>query len=109
MKNVRRAALALAAVAVAAVAVVGGGTAASQQAKTVTIGWAYDGVGAMADERWPGARHGAGEDQAAQQAEVEQVQVQAPHVQHAGEQACDREGLRGQAHQPGRRHHHDNV
>jgi branched-chain amino acid transport system substrate-binding protein len=48
MKNVRRAALALAAVAVVAVAVVGGGTAASEQANTVTIGWAYDGVGAMA-------------------------------------------------------------
>ena len=48
MKNVRRAALALAAVAVVAVAVVGGGTAASEQAKTVTIGWAYDGVGSMA-------------------------------------------------------------
>ena len=41
-------ALALAAVAVVAVAVVGGGSAAPQQAKTVTIGWAYDGVGAMA-------------------------------------------------------------
>ena len=48
MKKVRRATLALVAVAVAAVAVVGGGTAASEQAKTVTIGWAYDGVGAMA-------------------------------------------------------------
>jgi len=41
-------ALALAAVAVLAVAVVGGGSAAPQQTKTVTIGWAYDGVGAMA-------------------------------------------------------------
>ena len=41
-------ALALAAVAVLAVAVVGGGSAAPQQARTVTIGWAYDGVGAMA-------------------------------------------------------------
>jgi branched-chain amino acid transport system substrate-binding protein len=40
--------LVLAAAAVAAVAVVTGGTAASQQAKTVTIGWAYDGVGNMA-------------------------------------------------------------
>ena len=48
MKKVWRATLALVAVAVAAVAVVGGGTAASEQAKTVTIGWAYDGVGAMA-------------------------------------------------------------
>ena len=48
MKKVWRATLALLAVAVAAVAVVGGGTAASEQAKTVTIGWAYDGVGAMA-------------------------------------------------------------
>jgi branched-chain amino acid transport system substrate-binding protein len=48
MKKVGRATLALVAVAVAAVAVVGGGTAASEQAKTVTIGWAYDGVGAMA-------------------------------------------------------------
>ncbi|HET9438415.1 MAG TPA: ABC transporter substrate-binding protein [Gaiellaceae bacterium] len=48
MRNVRRATLALVAAAVAAVAVVGGGTAASEQARTVTIGWAYDGVGAMA-------------------------------------------------------------
>ena len=48
MKKVGRATLALVAVAVAAVAVVGGGTAATEQAKTVTIGWAYDGVGAMA-------------------------------------------------------------
>jgi branched-chain amino acid transport system substrate-binding protein len=48
MKKVGRATLTLVAVAVAAVAVVGGGTAASEQAKTVTIGWAYDGVGAMA-------------------------------------------------------------
>jgi branched-chain amino acid transport system substrate-binding protein len=48
MTKVRRAALALAVVAVVAIAAVGGGTAASQQAKTVTIGWAYDGVGNMA-------------------------------------------------------------
>ena len=48
MTKVGKAALALAAVAVVAVAVVGGGSAAPQQAKTVTIGWAYDGVGAMA-------------------------------------------------------------
>lgn len=48
MKKVGRATVALAAVAIAAVAVVGGSTAASEQAKTVTIGWAYDGVGAMA-------------------------------------------------------------
>ncbi|HET8772966.1 MAG TPA: ABC transporter substrate-binding protein, partial [Thermoanaerobaculia bacterium] len=48
MKKVRRATLALVAAAVAAIAVVGGGTAASGQANTVTIGWAYDGVGAMA-------------------------------------------------------------
>ena len=48
MTKVGKAALALAAVAVVAVAVVGGGTAASQQAKVVTIGWAYDGIGNMA-------------------------------------------------------------
>jgi len=48
MRKVRRATLALVAAAIAAVAVVGGGTAASEQANTVTIGWAYDGVGAMA-------------------------------------------------------------
>jgi branched-chain amino acid transport system substrate-binding protein len=46
MRNAQKAALALAAVAVVAVAAVGGGSAAPQ--KTVTIGWAYDGVGAMA-------------------------------------------------------------
>jgi branched-chain amino acid transport system substrate-binding protein len=46
MTKVGKAALALAAVAVAAVAAVGGGSAAPQ--KTVTIGWAYDGVGNMA-------------------------------------------------------------
>jgi branched-chain amino acid transport system substrate-binding protein len=44
----RKALLVLAAAAVIAVAVASGGTAASQQASTVTIGWAYDGVGAMA-------------------------------------------------------------
>jgi branched-chain amino acid transport system substrate-binding protein len=48
MRNLGRALVALAAVAVVAVAVVGGGTAASEQAKTVTIGWAYDSVGSMA-------------------------------------------------------------
>ena len=46
MRNVLRATLALVAVAVAAVAVAGAGSAAPQA--TVTIGWAYDGVGAMA-------------------------------------------------------------
>ncbi len=46
MTKAGKAALALAAVAVVAVAAVGGGSAAPQ--KTVTIGWAYDGVGNMA-------------------------------------------------------------
>jgi branched-chain amino acid transport system substrate-binding protein len=48
MNNLRRAALVLVALSVVAVAVVSGGTAASEQAKTLTIGWAYDGVGNMA-------------------------------------------------------------
>ena len=48
MTKVGKAALAMAAVAIVAVAVVGGGSAASQQTRTTTIGWAYDGVGAMA-------------------------------------------------------------
>ena len=48
MTKVGKAALALAAVAVVAVAIVSGGSAAPQQTRTVTIGWAYDGVGAMA-------------------------------------------------------------
>ena len=46
MTKVGKAALALMTVAVVAVAVVSGGSAAPQ--KTVTIGWAYDGVGNMA-------------------------------------------------------------
>jgi branched-chain amino acid transport system substrate-binding protein len=46
MTNAGKAALALAAVVVVAVAAVGGGSAAAQ--KTLTIGWAYDGVGNMA-------------------------------------------------------------
>jgi branched-chain amino acid transport system substrate-binding protein len=46
MTKVARAALALAAVAAVAVAVATGGAAAPQ--KTLTIGWAYDGVGNMA-------------------------------------------------------------
>jgi branched-chain amino acid transport system substrate-binding protein len=46
MTKAGKAALALAAVAVVAVAAVGGGSAAPQA--TVTIGWAYDGVGNMA-------------------------------------------------------------
>jgi branched-chain amino acid transport system substrate-binding protein len=48
MTKAGKAALALVAVAVVAVAAVSGGSAASEQAKSVTIGWAYDGVGAMA-------------------------------------------------------------
>ena len=48
MMKLRRATLALVAVGVVAVAVVGGGSASSEQAKTLTIGWAYDGVGNMA-------------------------------------------------------------
>jgi branched-chain amino acid transport system substrate-binding protein len=47
MTKVGKAVLVLAAVAVVAAALVAAGTAATQQ-KTVTIGWAYDGVGAMA-------------------------------------------------------------
>lgn len=48
MTGVTKAVLAMAATALVAVAVVAGGTAAPQQSKTVTIGWAYDGVGNMA-------------------------------------------------------------
>jgi branched-chain amino acid transport system substrate-binding protein len=48
MIGARRAALALAAAAIVGVAVVAGGTASTQQATTVTIGWAYDASGAMA-------------------------------------------------------------
>jgi branched-chain amino acid transport system substrate-binding protein len=48
MTKVGKAAIVLAAAAVAAVAVVGGSTAATQQVKVVTIGWAFDGNGAMA-------------------------------------------------------------
>jgi len=49
MTKAGKAVLVLTAIAVVAVAVVASGTAASQQKKkTVTIGWAYDGVGAMA-------------------------------------------------------------
>ncbi len=48
MKKVRRAVLVSITAAIAAVTVVGGVTAASSQSSTVTIGWAYDGVGAMA-------------------------------------------------------------
>ena len=46
MTKAGRTTLALVAVAAAAVAVVSGGSAAPQA--TVTIGWAYDGVGNMA-------------------------------------------------------------
>ncbi len=66
MIRATKAALVLAAVAVVAVAVVAGGTAAPQQGKTVTIGWAYDGMGNMAGYDGPGARHRAGADQADQ-------------------------------------------
>jgi branched-chain amino acid transport system substrate-binding protein len=48
MTKIGKATLALVAVAVVAVAVVSGGSAASEQAKTVTIGWAYDSTGSMA-------------------------------------------------------------
>ncbi|HXG75833.1 MAG TPA: ABC transporter substrate-binding protein [Gaiellaceae bacterium] len=44
----RKGALALLAAAAVAAGVVAGGSASPQQSKTVVIGWAYDGVGAMA-------------------------------------------------------------
>ena len=44
----RKAVLALVVVSAVAVAAVAGGSASPQQASTVTIGWAYDGSGAMA-------------------------------------------------------------
>jgi len=44
----RKAVLALVVVSAVAVAAVAGGSASPQQANTVTIGWAYDGSGAMA-------------------------------------------------------------
>ncbi len=48
MTRAGKATIVLAAAAVVAVAVVGGSAAARQQATTVTIGWAYDGIGNMA-------------------------------------------------------------
>jgi branched-chain amino acid transport system substrate-binding protein len=48
MIRATRTALALVAVAAVAAAVVAVGSASSQQGRTVTIGWAYDGIGAMA-------------------------------------------------------------
>lgn len=54
MTQVGRVVLALVAVAVVAVAAVTGSTASTQQRKTVTIGWAYDAVGAMAPFDGPG-------------------------------------------------------
>ena len=61
MTKVGKAALALMIVAVVAVAVVSGGSAAPQ--KTVTIGWAYDGVGNMARVRRASTRDREGADQ----------------------------------------------
>ena len=48
MLRARKAVLALVVVSAVAAAAVAGGSASSQQANTVTIGWAYDGSGAMA-------------------------------------------------------------
>lgn len=48
MTGARKTLLALAAVATVAGGIVAGSAASPQQAKTVTIGWAYDGKGAMA-------------------------------------------------------------
>jgi branched-chain amino acid transport system substrate-binding protein len=48
MIRARKAVLVLAGVAAVATATVAAGTASPQQANTVTIGWAYDGVGPMA-------------------------------------------------------------
>ena len=48
MIRARKAVLALAAVAAVATAVVAAGSASPEQANTVTIGWAFDGSGAMA-------------------------------------------------------------
>ena len=105
MTKVGKAALALVAVAVVAVAVVSGGSAAPQA--TLTIGWAYDGIGNMAP--FDGPALATAKSHIAQHQQGERHEGEAPHVQHAGQQAGDREGVRAEAARPGRRRDHDHV
>ena len=107
MMKLRRATLALVAVAVVAVAVVGGGSASSEQAKTLTIGWAYDGVGNMAP--FDGPALATAKSHIATINKAGWYEGQAPHVQHAGQQARDREGMCAEAALAGLRRDHDHL
>ena len=105
MTKVGKAALALMTVAVVAVAVVSGGSAAPQA--TLTIGWAYDGVGNMAP--YDGPALATAKERITSSQQDERYEGQAPDVQHPGQQAGDREGVREEAPRPGRRRDHDHV
>ena len=93
MTKVGKAALALVAVAVVAIAVVSGGSAAPQA--TLTIGWAYDGIGNMAPFDGPALATAKSHVAAINKAQLDQGQ--APDLQHAGQQAGDREGVRARS------------
>ena len=98
--------LALAAVAAVAAAAVAVSAASPQQANTVMIGWAYDGNGAMAP--FDGPALATARDRVRQVNRGQRREPADHDVQHAGEQAGDRQGVRGQAARPGRgRHLHD--
>ena len=67
----------------------------AQQAKTVTIGWAYDGVGNMA--AYDGPALATAKERIKPSTRAIATKLSAHHVQHAGQQAGDREGVRDEA------------
>ena len=95
MTKVGRATLALVAVAVVAVAVVGGGSASSQQAKT-----RHDRLGVRRCREHGAVRRPGARDREVAHREINKAgeyEGQAAHLQHAGQQARDREGVRARS------------
>ena len=107
MKNVRRATLTLVATAIAAVAVVGGGTAASEQTSTVTIGWAYDGVGAMAPFDGPALATAKGHIATVNKRSATKLRLITCNTQ--GNKPAIAKACAAEAPRSGSRHHHDHL
>ena len=105
MRNVWRAALAVAAAAAVAVAV-------ATRRRRRTAEDAHDRLGVRRHRehgavRRPGARNGEVAHRDDQQDGRDEGE--APHLQHAGQQAGDRQGLRGEASVAGRERDHDHL
>ena len=105
MTKVRRATLALAAVAVVAVAVVAAARRLRRRRRSRSAGRTT----ASGTWRRSTARRSRRRSRTSRRSTRRADEGQAPHLQHAGQQARDREGVRAEAALAGRRRDHDHL